>query len=164
MWTPSTATWWRWTTRSRGSLRCPWRRRWRSRSADRPADVAAGNGRGRAARRGARALADLAREARLCPQRAAALRAAREAVACLEHALRGGDEGRLGTDEGRAGDDRRRRLRHEPLRLLHRCALGGAAQADEGPGAVRPDRRGLCAGRAPGAPQAGTRLCSEADP
>src|SRR5438270_4073079 len=138
--TRSTATSSRSRSRSRG-----WRAFRPARSArrspdDRPADLASCSRRGRAPARGARALAGLAREARLRAQRAAFLRAAAEPAARLERPLRRDDEGLLDPHEGRARDDRRRRLGGEQLRVLHRRPLRGSAQADEGSAACRPDR------------------------
>ena len=106
---------------------------WRSRGRGRAPHLAPRPDRRGAPTRDPRALAALAREARLRPERAAALRAPAGQPARLERLVRRGDEGRLGPDEGRARDDRRRRLGRERLRLLHRRTRRRAAEADEGP-------------------------------
>src|SRR5438309_1763113 len=100
---------WRAFRRARGARRSP---------DDRPADLAPGSRRGRAPARGARALAGVAREARLRPQRAAVLRAAAEPAARLERPLRRDDEGLLDPHQGRARDDRRRRPGGDQRRAL----------------------------------------------
>ena len=110
-------------------------------SGGRASHLAARPVRRRAAARGPRALAAVAREARLRPERAAAVRPAARPPPRLERLVRRGDEGRVRADEGRAGDDRRRRLGRERLRLLHGRARRRAAQADEGSGPRGRDRR-----------------------